>query len=128
MSRAGFNAHTSPLFKTLDILKIQDQIILLNCLFVHDFLNGKLPKSFDNTFIKLSDVGSKDNIINTINSDLGCLFLPTVNSTKYGLNSVYRNSIISWNFYVKLFNKDNISTMSKNELKNKIKKHMLSTY
>ena len=128
MTRAGFNAHTSPLFKSLEILKIQDQITLLNCLFVHDFLNGKLPKSFDNTFVKLSDVGSKDNIVNTIKSDLGCLFLPNVNSTTYGLNSLNRNSIISWNTYVKLFNKDDIVTMSKNELKNKIKKHMLSIY
>ena len=54
--RAGFNAHSSPIFKTLEILKIQDQIILLNCLFVHDSLNGKLPKSFENTFLKLSDI------------------------------------------------------------------------
>ena len=128
MTRAGFNAHTNPIFKSLEILKIQDQITFFNCLFVHDFLNGKLPKSFDNSFIKLSDVGSKENIINTINSDLGCLFLPNVKSTTYGLNSLNRNSIISWNIYVKLFNKDDIVSMSKNELKNKIKKHMLSTY
>ena len=56
ISRAGFNAHTTPLFKSLKILKVYDQITLLNCLFVHDYLNGKLPKSFDNTFTKLSDV------------------------------------------------------------------------
>ena len=29
MTRAGFNAHSSPIFKTLEILKIQDQITLL---------------------------------------------------------------------------------------------------
>ena len=56
ISRAGFNAHTTPLFKSLKILKVYDQITLLNCLFVHDYLNGKLPKSIDNTFTKLSDV------------------------------------------------------------------------
>ena len=48
MTRAGFNAHSSPIFKSLEILKVQYQITLLNCLFVHDFLNGKLPKSFEN--------------------------------------------------------------------------------
>ena len=128
MTRAGFNAHTSPLFKSMEILKIHDQITLSNCLFVHDFLNGKLPKSFENTFIKLSDVGSVDNTVSTINSDLGCLFLPNVNSTTYGLNSLYRNSIINWNTYTILFNKDNLVTMSKNELKSKIKVHMLSIY
>ena len=56
ITRAGFNAHTSTIFKSLGILKVHDQITLLNCLFAHDFLNGKLPKSFENTFSKLSDV------------------------------------------------------------------------
>ena len=127
MTRAGFNAHSSPIFKSLRILKVQNQITLLNYLFVHDFLNGKLPKSFENTFSKLSDVRSNGDTVSTINSELGCLFQPNVNTSTYGLNSLFRNSIISWNFYTKLFNKDVVS-MSKNELKNKIKKHMLSTY
>ena len=70
MTRAGFNAHTSSIFKSLEILKVHDQINLLNCLFVHDFLNGNLPKSFDNTFTKLSDIRSNDNIVSTINSEL----------------------------------------------------------
>ena len=127
MTRAGFNAHSSPVFKTLEILKIQDQITLLKCLFVHDSLNGKLPKSFDHTFLKLRDVRSNGNTVSTINSKLGCLFLPNVNTSTYGLNSLFRNSIISWNSYIKLFNKDVVS-MSKKELKNKIKKYLLSTY
>ena len=126
MTRAGFNAHSSPIFKTLEILKIQDQITLLNCLFVHDSLNGKLPKSFDNTFLKLSNVMCNGNTVITINSKLGCLFLPNVNTSTYGLNRLFRNSIISWNSYIKLFNKD--VSMSKKELKNKIKKYMFSTY
>ena len=126
MTRAGFNAHTSSIFKSLEILKVHDQITLLNCLFVHDFLNGNLPKSFDNTFTKLSDVRSNGNTVSTINSELGCLFLPDVNNSTYGLNSW--NSIISWNSYIKLFNNDDVVSMSKNELKNKTKKHVLSTY
>ena len=121
ISRAGFNAHTTPLFKSLKILKVYYQITLLNCLFVHDYLNGKLPKSFDNTFTKLSDVpalvGSNNNVVSTINSDLGCLLLPHVSSSTYGLNSINRNSIVKWNAYVKLFNKDNLVNLSKYVLK-----------
>ena len=124
MTKAVFIAHTSPIFKSLEILKVKDQITLLNCLFVHDSLNGKLPKSFDNTFIKLTDVRSNSNTVSTINSKKGCLFLPNVNT----LNSLLRNSIISWNSYIKLFKNDDVAEMSKSELKNKIKKHMLSTY
>ena len=124
-SRAGFNAHTTPLFKSLNILKVYDQITLLNCLFVHDYLNGKLPKSFYNTFTKLSGVpaliGSNNNVVSTINSDLGCLLLPHVSFFSFGLNSINRNSIVNWNAYVKLFNKDNLVNPSKNVLKNKIR-------
>ena len=81
MTRAGFNAHSSPIFKSLEILKVQDQITLLNCLFVHDFLNGKLPKSFENTFSKLSDVTVKSgNIDRAGNFDN---ILPNVSSVSY---------------------------------------------
>ena len=59
MTRAVFNAHTSTIFKSLRILKVHDQITLPNCLFAHEFLNGKLPKSFENTFSKWNDVVSE---------------------------------------------------------------------
>ena len=84
---AKIDFHTSSLVKSLEILKVHDQINLLNCLFVHDFLNGNLPKSFDNTFTKLSDIRSNDNTVSAINSELGCLFLPNANTSTYGLNS-----------------------------------------
>ena len=32
ITKSGFNAHTNPLFKTLEILKVHKQITLLNCL------------------------------------------------------------------------------------------------
>ena len=104
-----------------EILKVHDQITLLNCLFIHDFLNGKLPKSFDSAFLKLSNVRSNENMVNTINSDLRCLFLPNVFTPTYGLNSLFRKSIISWNTYVRLFNKEDIVSISKNGLKTKLK-------
>ena len=70
MTRAGFNAHTSTIFKSLVILKVHDQITMLNCLFGHDILNVKLPKSVENTFFELSDVGSNGNNVSTTNSTL----------------------------------------------------------
>ena len=118
MTTAGFNAHTSSIFKSLENLKVHDHVHnLLNCLYAHDFLNSNLPKSFDNTFTKLSDIRSNDNTVSTINSELGCLFLPNVKTSTYGLNSLYRNSINSWNYYIKLFNNDDVVSMSKKELK-----------
>ena len=84
ITKSGFNAHTNPLFKELKILKLEDHTTLLNCLFVHDYFDKRLPKSFDNTFVKLDEMTS----INTRNSTLQCIFIPSVNSTRYGLNSI----------------------------------------
>ena len=47
---SDFNAHSEPLFKQLDILKFNDNIVLQNCLFVYDYLKGNLPSSFEFTF------------------------------------------------------------------------------
>ena len=99
ITKSEFNAHTNPLFRELKILKLVDQITLLNCLFVHDYLNKRLPKSFDNTFVKLDEMNS----INTRNSTLGCIYIPRVNSTRYGLNSIIRKSTVSWNYYTQKF-------------------------
>ena len=53
ISFSDFRAHTSPLFKRYHILKLQDQVQLENCLLIHDYLNNKLPKSFNSYFITL---------------------------------------------------------------------------
>ncbi len=47
---AQYNSHTEPLFKSLNILKLIDQFNYESLLFMHDFDNSKLPRSFDNTF------------------------------------------------------------------------------
>ena len=38
-----FNAHTSPLFFQLKLLKLQDHIKLQTLYFMHQFFIGKLP-------------------------------------------------------------------------------------
>ena len=52
---SNFRAHTNPLFKENNILKLIDGITLQNCLFVYDFLKGKLPICFDNYFLTLPE-------------------------------------------------------------------------
>ena len=55
---------------------------LENCLFVYDYINNKLPISFNNTFIKLKYVHT----ISTRNANAGNLHIPYSNTTRYGLN------------------------------------------
>ena len=39
----NYNAHTSPLFRDLDILKLPDKIALEKCLFINKYFNKCLP-------------------------------------------------------------------------------------
>ena len=52
---SNFGAHTSALFAQLKLLKLQDHIKLQTLYFAHQFVNRKLPKTFDSFFIKTSD-------------------------------------------------------------------------
>ena len=56
ISFSEFHAPPDPLFKLNRVLKIQDLVSLQNCLFVHDFLNGKLPTCFNDYFTLVTDV------------------------------------------------------------------------
>ena len=51
---SNFDAHTSPLFAKLNLLKLQDYIKLQTLFFMHQFNTGKLPKIFDSFFVKTS--------------------------------------------------------------------------
>ena len=108
---AEFNAHTDPIFKKLKILKIKDHITLQNCLLVYDDINNKLPKSFNNTSIKVKDVHT----ITTRNANVGNLHIPYSHTTRYGLNS-NRNSIDTWKYFTKQIT-ENLSGFSRDKLK-----------
>ena len=47
---SNFDAHTSPLFAKLNLLKLQDHIKLQTLFFMHQFNTGKLAKIFDSYF------------------------------------------------------------------------------
>lgn len=50
ISFAHFEAHSDPLFKELNLLRLPDIIKLNNMLFVHNVLNNVAPKAFKNYF------------------------------------------------------------------------------
>jgi hypothetical protein len=52
---AKFNAHTEPLFKKSKILPLSDLIIFFKLQFMHQFIQGFLPTSFTNMWIKNSE-------------------------------------------------------------------------
>ena len=108
-----FHANPDPIYINNDILKLNDLIKLQNCLFVHDYLNNSLPACFDDYYFKLNYIYFN---VQTRNSNLGRLFLPSKNTTKYGLNSITQKSINSWNCITKDFEVD-LSSISQYKLK-----------
>ena len=94
------NAHTSPLFRDLNILKLPDKIALENCLLVSKYFNKCLSTIFKNRFTLSSDFYT----YNTRCFNLGCIVvpLPPHNTKIYGRNSVNIRTVYSWNYLQKL--------------------------
>ena len=102
---SDFNDHSEPLFKQLDILKFNDNIVLQNCLFVYDYLKGNLPSSFEFTFNRVDESHSiKTRKAETGMAETGMLSIQRFNSTTYGLKSIYKKCINSWNMLTSQLN------------------------
>ena len=72
---AFYNSHTDPKFRKSKLLKLHDIFEYQSLLFTYDYLNNKLPSSFDGKFPKIRDVlNNKD----TRQSDN--LFVPNFSS------------------------------------------------
>ena len=56
-----FNSHTDPLFKKLDILKLEDLILYNSLTFMHKLFLGKQPDSFIDFFKKTNNFDSDTN-------------------------------------------------------------------
>ena len=50
ISFSDFQAHASPIFKSLNILKLPDIVKANNVLFTHNTINNKSPNTFNNSF------------------------------------------------------------------------------
>ena len=122
MSFSELQDPSSPLFKKWKILKIKDIVEIQNCLFVHSFLKGKLPKSFENFFQRCSDIHNNP----TRFSSAECLYMPRHKSVKYGMNSITNICINSWNNITELLEKP--STLSTSELKKTMYELSIANY
>ena len=56
INKAAFNSHTDPLFRSSQILKLDDLYHYTSSLFMFDYVNRNLPRSFDNVFPLNRDV------------------------------------------------------------------------
>ena len=122
ISFADFREPSSPLFKKWKILKVNDIVEMQNCLLVHSFLKGKLPKSFENYFQKSSDIHIKPTRFSRSES----LYIPRFKSVTYGMNSITNAAIHSWNKLTEVVDKP--SSLSINEVKTIMSNNYLANY
>ena len=119
-----FNTNANPLYAANNTIKLQDAIRIQNCLFVHDYLNNCLPDCFQDYYFRLNYLYFN---VQTRNSNLGCLFSPSKNTTRYGLNSITQKSISSWNFFSREMKLD-LSSLSRHNLKTRLTQYFLNQY
>ena len=116
---SDYKCNTSRLFRELSILKINDHILLCRYEFVHDWIHSRLPKTFDNIFVK------KPPTIYNIRRNHSKVTVPTRRLETWGTNSLRYQGSLLHNSLVDL-GLHNIQ--SKRIVKNKIKSMLLSYY
>ena len=112
----------TPLFKTSNILKLNDQINLQNFLFTHDNLKNNLPVSLR---------GKMEFLVHpheTRNMDYLQLFRPRTNTIIYGSKSINARSIDIWNSINQNHHLEKLHEKSRAICKSFVYKLLLSTY
>ena len=120
----SFRDHITPTYKELKILKIKDHVTMEQLLLVHDFLNNKLPSSFDGSFILARDQYD----LGTRAALLDKLFLPITDTVRYGTNSIKIQAIKSWNELIDSHPTHEIVSLSRNKFKRLVMKHFIENY
>ena len=140
MTFSHYLAHTDPLFKELNILKLYDMIRFHNIIFTHNTLNKKSPNIF-NSYFKNKLTLHHHYTINNLNTQYcipkGSLDIPNVNTTS-GEKSIKYICSKEWNLIlrelsIKHFNDyENCELWLQNlkidKLKSMLKQHFLEKY
>lgn len=123
ISFSDFRASVNPIYSSLNILKLRDQIVLQNCLFVHDSLNNIAPSCFSAYFRHTRNAHS----LNTRQATLGCLYPSSYSTFRYGIFSITNRCISHWNALCKSLNTD-LLTLTRHHLKIAVSKHLKGSY
>ena len=96
----GYREHTSLIFKSLKVLKLQDIIKFTILKLIYFYVNDQLRLQVKNIFIKNESV----NPYNTRSSKL--LFITQIYSIHFGTKSLRYNDPLTWNNFSQGMNND----------------------
>ena len=80
------DSHSSPLFRSNNILKLEDKILIENILFINKSFNNLLPPIFKSWFTFCSDLHNYHTVSPTPTADK--IFKPSYRTDSYGKNSI----------------------------------------
>ena len=115
------NAHLNPLFFKSEKINLPDKILMENWLFISKSINFNLPSIFNHSF------SSDSRNYETSSSWKGFLRVKTVNTKKYGGETIINNAISLWNNIQKIISSHVLCDLSYSKLKSLVK-HFLKTY
>ena len=96
---AQYNESRSPLYKNSKVLKFNDNVALLNFMYVFDSIKGNLPTILNYNFNPILNLYS----CNTRCAEQHQMTLPQVKTQIYGLKSIEYQSTHIWNTVVNKF-------------------------
>ena len=111
------------LYKNNKILKLQDYIKLLICMFVKDVLAGNHIPVFEKVFMKTSETCRH----RTRHSSKNTVVLPQPKTENYGKTSVFYQAALTWNNMKNAFPIDLVEE-NNSKVKESIINHFLNTY
>ena len=119
---SDYGEHTSPIFKYLKVLKLQDIIKFSILKFIYFYFNDQLPLQVKNIFIKNESV----NLNNTRGGKL--LFIPHINTTHFSTKSLRYNGPLTWNNFSQSMNNNNFVNLAISKFKKFLKDLILENY
>ena len=112
------------LYHECKVLKLEDNIKLLNFLFAHDSFTNNLPSVLCNK-LHLSE---NSHLLNIRNVQYKPYIIPTVRTTVFGSNSIKSKSVLIWNLLNRQLYSHKLFDKKRNFCKGLIKNHFIESY
>ena len=118
------DSHSSPLFKSNHIIKLEDKILTENMIFINKSPNNLLPPIFKNWFTFCSDVHNYQ----TVSSTSDKIFKQSYRTDSFGKNSITIGAINKWNKTQYQFRNMSLKTYSPSKIKSLLFKKCIENY
>ena len=122
MTFSHFRASSKPIYGQLEILNLEDQVFLQNCLFVYALINNS-PICFSGYFTASQDI----HCLGTRGASSNSLFVKHNSTLKYGIHSITSQCIFNWNRANKIL-KQNLLLVTRGKLIFLLKQHFLQSF